>query len=711
MKLSTPRFRLLLLSGLVLFWMGAVLARLGYLQLACYTDYLARAQRQQQRIVEISPKRGAIYDRNLRELAMSVQADSCFAVPSEITDAPMVARLLSRVLGLDTDEIESKLKASRSFVWLGRKLPPEKVERIEALNLRGIYFQKENHRIYPKRALAAHVLGYVDIDEKGLAGIEQEFEKEIRPKPGRLLILTDAKRRWYDRNEQSADAGASVVLTLDEKIQYIVEKELAAAVHETRAQSGTAIVQDPNSGEILAMASWPLFDPNRPGDARADARMNRAVTALYEPGSIFKVVTVAAALEEKLTRAEEVIDCQMGAIWIAGHRIRDHKPFGLLNVSQIIAKSSDVGTIKLGLRLGAPRFHEYIRAFGFGKVTDVELPGETRGILRSVERWTPASIGAVSMGQEVGVSAVQMVTAFSAIANGGLLPKPRVVRALRHGQTETARTAEAPQRVVSPATAATMRRMFAEVVLEGTGTLARLDGYTSAGKTGTAQKIDPRTGTYSPTDHIASFVGFAPLNSPAITVLVSLDSPVGAHHGGDVAAPVFRRIAAQTLAYLDVPHDVPLLPGQQMAALRRKANPPAADVSDFSSAQDTQRVETSSLPVFPPEMPAARGAGVSRKGGLATSSAATAPTMALAEGEGVAVPELSGKTVRGVTEACLRVGLSPVLIGAGIAAEQNPPPGTRVKAGSRITVRFARTPPRAAAVPREAQIASLQKGN
>ncbi len=664
-----------MVAAVATLWMGAALARLGWLQLISYSDYLARAQRQQQRIVEISPKRGAIYDRNLRELAMSVSVDSCFAVPAEIANPELVARLLARVLRTSAQEIETRLSASRSFVWIARKLPPDKVHRIQALNLRGIYFQKESQRFYPKRQLAAHVLGYVDIDEKGLAGVEYALDDQVRGKPGRMLVLADARRRWYDRNEKAPDAGASVVLTLDEKIQYIAEKELAAAIRETRALAGTVVVQDPSSGELLAAANWPPFNPNAPADSPAESRMNRVIGALYEPGSTFKIVTLAAALEEGITRPEEVIDCQMGAIYIAGHRIRDHKPFGLLNVAQVVAQSSDIGAIKVGLRLGAPKLYDHIRAFGFGSPTGIDLPGENRGLLRRVENWSAISIGAVSMGQEVGVTPVQLASAVSAIANGGLLYRPRVVRELRKaGQISRAEPVPA-RRVVRPATSATLRRLLAGVVLEGTGKLARLEGYTAAGKTGTAQKIDPATGRYSLSQHIASFVGFAPLNSPAVTIVITLDSPVGRYHGGDVAAPVFKRVAEQALAYLNVPRDVPGSPAVQRASSRPKVNQPLADVSDFDPVQ-AEALEAAETRTPPPARPVAPAA---------------APTLALAEGEGVAVPDLKGKTVRDVTEECLRLGLTPVLVGTGVAVEQTPEAGARLRRGSRVTVRFARS--------------------
>ena len=671
MPLRSPRVRLLMVAALAMLWMGATLARLGYLQLVCYSDYLARAQRQQQRIVEISPKRGAIYDRNMRELAMSVQVESCFAVPIEIAKPEMAARLLSGVLGVPSAEIEARLSTSRAFVWIARKLSLEKAARIAALNLRGIYFQKENQRFYPKRQLAAHVLGYVDIDEKGLAGIEYAVDERVRGKAGKMQVVADARRRWFDRTEKAPDAGSSVVLTLDEEIQYIAERELATAVSQTRAQAGSIVVQDPNSGALLAVANWPPFNPNAVAESPPEARINRAIGALYEPGSTFKLVALAAALEEGIARPEEVIDCQMGAIYIAGHRIRDHKPFGLLSLTEVLAHSSDVGAIKLGLRLGAPKLYEYIRAFGFGRPTGVDLPGENHGLLRRVENWSAISIGAVSMGQEVGVTPVQLVTAMSAIANGGLLYRPHVVRELRQGERVVALEQPAPQRVVRPTTAATLRRMLEAVVFEGTGRLARLEGVTAAGKTGTAQKIDPTSGRYSRTQHIASFVGFAPLNTPAVTVLVVLDSPVGPHEGGQVAAPVFKRLTEQILTYLDVPRDVRISPKMQRTGDQRGPEQLEADLSDFDPVQVTTSAREDASTPEP-----------------ALHATLTAPTGLAAE-EDLTVPGFRGKSVRDVTEECLRLGFTPVLVGTGVAVEQSPEAGTTVRRGSRLTVHFA----------------------
>jgi cell division protein FtsI (penicillin-binding protein 3) len=492
-----------------------------------------------------------------------------------------------------------------------------------------------------------------------------------------MLILADAHRRWYDSNDKAPDTGTSVVLTLDEKIQYIAEKELAQAIQETHAKSGTVIVENPNSGELLAVANWPTFNPNAAKDSPPDARVDRAASALYEPGSVFKIVTLSAAIDQGVTNPDDVVDCQNGAIYIAGHRIRDHKAYGLLTVSQILEYSSDVGAIKVGLRLGAPKFYDYIRAFGFGQPTGVDLPGESRGKLRRLENWTPVSVGSISMGQEVGVTPLQMITAVSAMANGGLIVRPHVVREQRHGNQLIEAQELEPRRVIKETTAASMRRMLEGVVLGGTGKKAKLDGYTSAGKTGTAQKYDPETGRYSTHDLIASFVGFAPINTPAVTVYVQLDSPAGAHEGGQVAAPVFKRVAQQVLAYLDVPRDVPvsaetIRASRTQAAHEKDEN--LADASDFDPVQAPMDVAVDdpapASPHFAPATPA--------------------PTVEIAEGDGVPAPQLLGKTVREVTEECLKMGLTPVLVGTGIATGQSPEPGETIRRGSRITVQFAR---------------------
>jgi cell division protein FtsI/penicillin-binding protein 2 len=674
MEQEKVHVRLLILAAVALFWMTAIFGRVAYLQLFRHSDYLSRAARQQRRTLEIDPKRGAIYDRNMQPMAMSVPVQSAFASPSEVKDKALAARLLSGVLGMPAEELREKLDSGSTFVWIMRKLPPAKAEAIDSLNLKGIYLLGENKRYYPKRDLGAHVLGFVDLDEKGLGGIEHEYDNLIRSKGEKIVVMADALQRKFDGNEAQGDQGVNVVLTLDEKIQYIAERELAAAIEKTHAPAGTVIVQDPNSGAILAMANWPKFNPN----------MNRAISAIYEPGSTFKLVTLAAAFDQNLIRADEEFDCENGAVTVAGHLIHDHKKYGVLTVADILAYSSDVGAIKVALRLGSPKFYDYIRAFGFGSPTGIDLPGESRGLLRRLEHWGSYSIASVSMGQEVGVTPLQMITAVSAVANGGLLYKPHVVQEMRRGDhvlpLEGPSSLTEPKRAIRPETAATLRSLMEGVILHGTGKVARLDGWTAAGKTGTAQKIDPATGRYSRTNVIASFTGFAPINNPAVTILVSIDSPAGyPHDGATVAAPVFKRIAEQLLPYLDVPRDVPLSPQLIQAAYRTKS------YTDDSSLDDLPPIDFSAHPEESEEATTPEVA----KAGLAKSPEVL---MATDEGGGIVVPDFSGKTMREVIDGCVRLGLDPVLVGSRVALEQTPAAGAKVRRGTKITVQFGDTP-------------------
>lgn len=688
MQPNRAHLRLLIVAGIAALWAVAVLGRLSYLQLIRYEYYEARAHKQQQRIIEISPTRGVIYDRNMHALAMSVKVDSAFAIPGEIKDRELAAKLLSRALHVPQDVIESRLDSSQNFVWLERKLTPEKAQAVKELNLTGVYFQQENKRFYPKGILASHVIGFVDVDEKGLGGIEYALERQVRGKSEKIVMLADAHKRWFDGEEARRDRGANVILTLDEKIQYIAERELAAAMNKTRAIAGTVVVMNPNNGELLAVANWPTFDPNAANSSTpADARMDRAVSALYEPGSTFKLITLAAAFDQGITNPDEIFDCENGATYVAGHKIHDHKRFGLLSVADILAQSSDVGAIKIAERLTAPKFYDYIRSFGFGAPTGVDLPGESRGILRPLSKWSPISIGAISMGQEVGVTPIQLIAAVSAIANGGMLYKPHIVSEVRRGENVLPREGllapTEPRRVIQPETAATLRRLMEGVVLNGTGHLAHLDGWTSAGKTGSAQKIDTNTGRYSPTQFIASFTGFAPINNPAVTILVSLDSPVGLHEGGMVAAPVFRRIAEQVLPYLDIARDVPVNQLLVQASYKKSVQYDAESLEDFTP---------SDLLLLPEQPEPAVAATASGSGNVPANSFVPPSHLTLpvnsSDDSQFALPDFSGKTVREVTEMCLHLGLDPVPVGSNLATDQTPAAGSQVRRGARITIQF-----------------------
>ncbi|MBZ5695762.1 MAG: PASTA domain-containing protein [Acidobacteriia bacterium] len=669
MQQRNPRLRWLVVWALAVVWMALVVARLGYLQLFCYSEYFSRAQRQQQRVFEISPMRGTIYDRKGHELAVSLPMDSVFGDPAEITDVEMVARLLSGVLNVSADDLETKIREARTPVRLARKLSPETVQRITDMNLKGVFFQKENRRVYPQRELAASVLGYVDVDEKGIGGIEYSLDKRIRGRPGKMMVMADGRRRQYDRSESAPDPGASVTLTIDETIQYIAEKELGRAISETHAKAGTVVVQDPNSGELLAVANWPVFDPNNAGSYSDESRTDRAVASAYEPGSTFKVITLTGAIEHGVANPDQLIDCQMGQILVAGRLIHDWKKFGVLSVRGVLEHSSDVGAIKIALRLGAPRFYDTIRDFGIGQPTGIELPGENRGLLRPPANWSASSIGSLAIGQEVSVTPIQITSAISAVANGGTLYRPHIVREIDGNTSAPLPAVPAAQQATDGRTAATVRQMMEGVVFEGTGTPARLDGYTAAGKSGTAQKIDPATGRYSTSQYNASFVGFAPVNTPVVTILVVLDSPVGPHHGGEVGGPVFKRIAEQVLAYLHVPHDM-RAPSDVETAKNMRVAPSSGAAS--AGAPDLTK-ERFAAAVAKTKQPAA-----------------AAPTVAFGDPSAIVVPDLTGQTVRGVTEKCSRLGLAPLLIGSGVAVEQYPEGGAQVLRGSRVTVRFGR---------------------
>jgi len=720
--------RLYLLGTILVLWAGAISLRLVYLQIFRYGDFEQRAQRQQQRTTEVAAKRGVIYDRAGRELAMSISVDSVFAVPADIPDLAGTISLVARITRDDPRELLARCKAARTFCWLARKADAEIAERIRSMNLRGIYFQKESKRFYPKRELAAQVLGYVGMDDEGLSGIERADDDELRGKPGRMLISVDARRKWFGSVEKQPDPGENVVLTIDEKIQYIAERELETAMRETHAESGTVVVENPKTGEILALANRPTFNPNLARDITPQKLKDHAVSDVYEPGSTFKVVTIAAALEEKLTHPSEVFDCQMGSIVINGMRIRDSKPHGLLSVAGILAESSDVGAIKIALRLGEERFYKYIRAFGFGQHTGIELPGETRGLSKPLNRWSKVSIGAISMGQEIGVTPLQLVGMISTIANDGVWVAPRIVAGTTEPQGTPQMVAFHPgvqRRVISPMTAAQMKQMMQGVVLHGTGKKAILEGYSSAGKTGTAQKVDPSTHAYSHTKYVASFAGFAPINDPAITVAVILDSAVGLHQGGQVSAPVFQRVTQQVLEYLHTPHDVELPPSRQVLLAERRvkdqdveegspdrlgdtldaADIPSADASDqpaVASAAPSPNVTASvvmpaalrqAVPAAPAVPKQNQTASPEDKPGaspLPVHLPSSGTVVLEVEQGGIAVPSFLGKSVRAAIEMAQDSGLDLDVVGSGLAREQSPPPGSHVASGSQVTVKFGR---------------------
>jgi cell division protein FtsI (penicillin-binding protein 3) len=720
---STPAKnpRLYLLGAILALWCVAICGRLIYLQVFSYGKFVKQAGHQQQRAIPLAAKRGVVYDRSGHELAMSVMVDSAFAVPTEVKDLPTAIALVTRITGEDYNVVLADCRAHKTFCWVARKADDETIERINSLKLQGIHFQKEPKRFYPARDLAAQVLGSVGMEDSGLSGIEHAYDDELRGKPGKMFISVDARKQWFSDVATQPDPGDNVVLTIDKNIQYIAEKELEQAIHDTHAISGTVIVENPHTGEILALANRPTFNPNLRKQIRPETLTNRAVSYVYEPGSTFKLVTISAALEEKVTNPNELFDCQMGSIVYNGMRIRDSKPHGILPVWGVLAESSDVGSIKIALRLGEDRFYKYIRAYGFGQPTGIELPGETRGLTKPPSRWSRVSIAAISMGQEIGISPLQLAGLISTFANDGVWVAPRIVAGTVQPQGAPQTVAFHPgaaHRVISSFTAAEMRSMMEKVVLDahGTGRRAILEGYTSAGKTGTAQKVDPATGAYSKTKYIGSFAGFAPVNNPQIVVAVILDSAVGLHQGGQVSAPVFRRVTQQVLEYLHVPHDLPLAPKHQLLLAQSKVNDKdladdtpdhpgepleTAEVNEAAKPQSVARTPSSAFadsaqPVVQAAMrePVVSSAPPNRGKTPEPPPQAKLPTSGTVvldvEQGGIEVPSFVGKTFRGAVEAAQDAGLELEAVGSGVARQQSPVAGAHVPAGSRVTVQFGR---------------------
>jgi cell division protein FtsI (penicillin-binding protein 3) len=609
------RLSFLHLTCFFAFWAALICIRLVWLQVVQHQEYLDRAAKQQQRTFEVAPRRGILYDRNLHELALTVLADSIYAVPSEVADKQdptaaakyqAIAVALARVVHTDpsdrftsAQQIAARLNASRNFAWVARKLDPKELARVKALNLKGVYFQPEFKRFYPNSQLAAQVLGYVGIDDNGLGGMERGFNRDLHGVPGRMLTALDARRHVLGSQERDPQPGENLVLTIDENIQFIAERALDAALARTHALNGTVVVQDPNTGQILALAIRPTFDPNDFRHATTGLLRNHAVSDVYEPGSTFKLVTYSAALDQKLTNPNEVIDCQGGKIELAGRIIHDDHWNGRLTLAQALQESSDVAAVKLALRMGSDTFYRYIRGYAFGSRSGIELPSETRGLLRPPRRWSGSSIGSIAIGQEIAVTPIQLATMASTLANGGMYLPPHIVlertqEMAGDGKLKGSRfhpRGEVPEplppgahRVVSTMAAAQMRSLMEGVVLHGTGTTAQLNGYSAGGKTGTAQKVDVATHRYSKTNYVASFVGFAPVNNPAITVAVVIDSPKGNHFGHTVSAPVFQDVAQQVLEYLGVPHDRPLNAETESAKTHEeKELPPAEPAGDMEA--------------------------------------------------------------------------------------------------------------------------------
>lgn len=683
---------------LALLWLLAVVVRMGDMQIRQSARLTEKALRQQKGTIEITASRGSIYDRFGEELALSTPVDSIGVFPEKVQDVEMTATMLRQVLDIDRATLEAKLRGDQ-FTWVRRFAEPGEADRVRHLNLQGIHFEKESKRYYPKGRVAVHVLGAVGTDYYGLAGLEEYFEKRLRGTSGSSLVQYDALRKHYaSRIVKEPVPGSDLILTLDQRIQMLAERELRKAITETQAEAGTIVVMDPKSGDLLAVANWPTFDPYaRPRSKEAmKVWRNYAISNLIEPGSTFKLVTLSGVLEENLTTPDELVNCENGAYYIGRRLIRDHKPYGMLTVAEVMSNSSNIGALKLGQRLREPRFYEYIRRFGFGEATGLPLPNELEGLLRPVSRWGTTSLESISFGQEIGVTAVQMARATAVIANGGTLVQPRIVDAIVNpdGRRERWET-KPPQRVITARTAAMVRAMMEKTVLEGTGKKAQVSGYRIAGKTGTAQKIDPETGAYSETDYIANFVGFAPVNDPAIVVVIAIDSPKGVHTGGMIAAPVFPHLARQTLRFLDVPPELPVEPKQP--GPRKPAREYLAEATEEPWVEDTVAREGDAIVVSARDTPGSGAHGADSRS-AAGAGHSDGKKIALQVTDRV-TPDFRGQTVREVVAETTSLGLRLDIQGRGVASRQWPPAGTPVPQGTTVRVAFARAVPGGAARP------------
>ncbi len=641
------RRRITLFLYILLSLFAVVLARSYQLQVLQSKKLVTLAERQYQRIMPLEPRRGILYDRKGEEMAITVEVDSVFVQPERIADARRLSLKLAPILAKKPETLVKKLKGEKPFVWLERGVTPEQREAIEKLNAEGVEFLKETKRFYPQAGgIAAHVMGFAGVDSQGLEGIELGYNEFIRGEPGFVLISKDALGRPISAENlqfRHSEEGCEVVMTLDMNIQYIVEKELKKAVQTASARGGMAVVMNPATGEILAMAVQPSFDPNRFAAAAPQFRKNRTITDTFEPGSTFKVFLLAAALEERVASPGDLFFCENGKTVIGGRVIHDVHHYGWLSLSEIIKYSSNIGASKVGRKLGKTKLHQYLKNFGFGGKSGIDLPGEVPGFLPPPNYWSEVGLANISFGQGVSLTALQITNAFAAIANGGVLMRPYVVQSVIQppGKVLKENRPKALRRVISPATAKTVAAILKTVMEEGgTGKAAAPSGYEAGGKTGTAQKALENGRGYSG-KRIGSFIGFAPVDNPQLVISVIIDEPQGIKYGGVVAGPAFKAIAEQVLPFMgNYPEGTTVL---------ARIDPPKnvrEITADFSSAGRTDTVEQKGV-----------------------------------------MPDFSGQTMRQVLQAAKRLDLDLRFEGTGKAVAQEPPPG-RVLQGNKGVVRF-----------------------
>jgi cell division protein FtsI (penicillin-binding protein 3) len=644
---TLDRNRVAWVAALLCLWALLVVVRLVDLQILNRPEALRQARRQQEHTVNLDARRGRILDRAGRPLAESIEVPSLYAHPAAMRDPARAAGNIAPLVGKSHASVEAELTSGRNFVWLGRRLAPAAANSVHALNLAGVGEITESRRYYPGGRLAAHVLGFTGVDGQGLAGVEYRYNDAIKGRPGKMLSVRDGHGQdVLVYLEHPSSSGQDLYLTLDQVIQYHAEVELDRAMKETGSRWGTVVVMQPHTGAVLAMATRPSFNPNAYSGTPAEHLRNRAVSDTFEPGSTMKVFVAAEALERGLVRPNEIIDCLHGSIMVSGKRIRDHKIFDLLTFTDVIARSSNVGIIIAGSRLKPEALHNAYTKVGFGSRTGAGLPGESPGILHPPRRWSGVSQASMSIGQEIGVTALQLVRAMSAVANRGILPNPYIIK---DGGGAVPSGSPPGKRVMKQATAETLNRMLEWTVQDGTGKLAAVPGYQVAGKTGTAQKPGPRG--YGD-DKVASFLGYVPSTRPELTMLVVLDSPQGLYHGGEVAAPVFARVATPVLRYLGVrPDDGTLV-----------VDHTAPEVPEYQETQLSAAASNNEAPQDP------------------------------------VVPDVTGSSLPAALSLLARAGLIAEVKGSGVVVSQHPAPGTPASSGEAVAIRLATNPVQQAAL-------------
>jgi cell division protein FtsI (penicillin-binding protein 3) len=560
--LKRSKKRAVVLITVIFFCFAVILLRLLDLMILDHDKLSGRAEQQYIREKTLEPQRGVIWDRRMREMATSIEAQSLYAMPSKIEETRYLTRRLAPLVRVSSKKLNMTLlkKRSKDFIWIDRKLDVDTAREIrmllDKLGYDAIGFMPESRRYYPKGKTASHILGFTNIDNKGIAGLELMYNEYLKGEIKYVSVGTDARGNRLSSDIKEAISGNNILLTIDEGIQYIVERELSSAVSEWKAKAAVAVMMDPRTGEILAMANRPTYDPNNAGKSRNYTRRNRAITDLYEPGSTLKTILAAAALEEGVVRPNEEFDVSKGHIVVGGRTIWDTHKHEIITFQEIVQMSSNVGAVQIGIKLGGKKYYDYIKKFGFGEKTGIDFPGEVRGILRKTKDWSGTSLAALSIGHEIGVTPLQVLRAYAAVANDGVLMKPYIVSDIisPEGEAIKSNTPKVERRIISRDTSEKVRDILKTVVEEGgTATRAYIKGNLVAGKTGTAQIFDQKAGRYSRDKYVSSFVGFVPADDPKVALIVVIFEPKGPAYGGVVAAPVFKNIIEQTLTYLDIP--------------------------------------------------------------------------------------------------------------------------------------------------------------